>query len=148
LEEFNWESFEVWLDSISANLIACQDRESCGGAPLGDEEIESSESSSFPLPYPRAIHARDLAKPPPKEKTRGYPTDCQGCVVKYFRRRKRKMQHLRYQTLFVLGVEDFFLKKMEPLVTLMTGPVPLPRVGFSGSVALKARPRLRFPLCL
>jgi len=41
LDEFNWESFEVWLDSISANLIACQDRESRGGAPLGDEEIES-----------------------------------------------------------------------------------------------------------
>jgi len=44
LEEFNWESFEVWLDSISSNLIGCEDRESRGGAPLEDEEIESSES--------------------------------------------------------------------------------------------------------
>jgi len=50
LEEFNWESFEVWLNSISASLIACQDKESRGGASLGDEKIERSKSSSFPLP--------------------------------------------------------------------------------------------------
>jgi len=75
LEEFKWESFKVWLDSISANLIACQDRES-GGAPLGDEEMESSKSSLVPLPYPRGIPVQDLAKPSPKEKRRAYPTDC------------------------------------------------------------------------
>ena len=50
LEEFNWESFEVWPDFISVDLIACQDRESRGCVPPGDEAIESSESSSFLIP--------------------------------------------------------------------------------------------------
>ena len=38
LEDFNWESFEVWLDFISSTLIACQDRELHGGAPQGGED--------------------------------------------------------------------------------------------------------------
>jgi len=80
LEEFNCESFEVWLDFISSTLIACQDRELRGGTPLGDEETESSESSSFPIPYPRGIQVKDPAKSPPKEKRRAYPTDYQGYV--------------------------------------------------------------------
>ena len=77
LEEFNWDSFKVWLDSISTNLIACQDKESCDGAHPGDEKIESSKSSSFPLPYPRGIPVKDPTKPSPKEKRRAYPTDNQ-----------------------------------------------------------------------
>jgi len=51
-------------------------------------------------------------------------------------------------TLFVPSVEDFFLKKKEPLVTPMTGPVPLLRVSLSGTIAFEAKPRLCLPLCL
>jgi len=80
LEEFNWESFEVWLDFISANLIACQDRESRGGVPPSDEVIESSKSLSFPITYPRGVHVKGPTKQSPKEKRRAYPTDCDGRV--------------------------------------------------------------------
>jgi len=78
LEQFKRESFDVWLDSISTNLIASQDRESHDGAPPWDEKIESSEFSSFPLPYPRGIRMKDPTKPLPKGKRRVYPTDNQG----------------------------------------------------------------------
>jgi len=50
LEDFNWESFKVWLNFISSTLIACQNRELRGGTPQGGEEMETSESSSFPFP--------------------------------------------------------------------------------------------------
>jgi len=52
LEEFNWESFELWLDIINVSLIGSQSRESGIGASFGDEKVKSSESSLFPLPYP------------------------------------------------------------------------------------------------
>jgi len=68
------------LDFINSTLIACQDREFHSVTPQEGEEIESSELSSFPLSYRRGVQAMDPTKPPPKEKRRAYPTDCQGCV--------------------------------------------------------------------
>jgi len=68
LEEFNWESFEVWLDFISADLVACQDKEPRGGAPPRDGAIESSKSLSLPIPYSRGVHVKGPTKPLSKEK--------------------------------------------------------------------------------
>jgi len=81
LEEFSWESFEVWLDSISASLIAYQDKESRVGASLGGKKVESSKSSSFLLPYPWGIPNKDPDKLLPKEKRKAYPTDGPSCCL-------------------------------------------------------------------
>jgi len=115
----------------------------------GDEEIESSESSSFPLPYPWGIHTKDPAKPSPKEKSKSYPLIAKGVSLmksqvllwsasKCSRRRRQNMRHSRNQTFLILNVESFSLKKKEPLVTPMIGLTPLQRARFTGSDALDA----------
>ena len=76
VEEFSWESFELWLDLNSTSLITCQqNREMSIGASLGDERVESSKSSLFPLPYPRGNPTRDPERPFPREKRGAYLTD-------------------------------------------------------------------------
>ena len=125
--------------SINASLIACQDKESCGGAPLEDEKIESSKSSSFPLPYPRGIPVKDPTKPSPKEKRRAYPINYQGHFPyeepsiaieckNILQKKKAEEMHPRNRTPLVLSAEDFFQEKKKLLVTPTTSPTPLPRI--------------------
>ena len=78
LEEFNWESFELRLGTINASLIACQNRGSNIGASLDDGMAESSESSLFPLPYPRGVLRSDPGTSLRRGKRGTYRTDGPG----------------------------------------------------------------------
>ena len=64
LEEFNWESFEVWVDFISSTLIACQDRELCDGTPLE----RAQNRRPFLSPTLKAFKQRILPSHRPKKK--------------------------------------------------------------------------------
>ena len=145
----------MWLDFISPTLITCQDSESHGGTPLGGDEMESSESSSFPLPYPQNVQAMGASTPPPKERRRAYPpivkvmtlTRSRLLRLDINRHAERRRQKIPYPMKFPLTIPNiggFFPKKEEPLGTSTIDLMPLLRVLLSGCNAFVAGPCLCF----
>ena len=116
LEKFLLESFKLWLDTNSDRLIEYHGKEASIGVFASGERVESSNSSSFPLPClrdaPLKGRKQSLSKKMkgallidgPCEKTQVSPRNKDSSYV----RRRRWVQHERSQGPCSLGTKSSF----------------------------------------
>jgi len=51
LEDFHWESFEIWLDTNSDQRAQCHQQETGTNVAVSHEGVSSSDSFIFPLSF-------------------------------------------------------------------------------------------------